>query len=595
MADDNTVLSVELEGHEDVKKGLKEIGVVGVEAFTQILEAASHGDFAGVIGMAFGKIAETAYKAGEVILEFAEKETKLIETTAALGNAFGASLEEMAGMREAFAAGGISAQGFERLVQRMAMTVGRSWQHIQQEIRTSADTQQSAFLGVAGAAQAVERAYSRIETAAAHSAQAASHDILNEKEAFLSLAEAQERASHIDTPGGGPDVGKEILEDQRNQLAVAKAMQAIGDQNQARAERMRHEREEEIEQEHALKKAKLEKSEAAEKADQAQLRDIPTIKTALESLKDGGGAVATGIDVARVSTDKLKQAFMAMGDGSPLKTMSAMMDTFAKDTEHAISKQERLALVQQMGGGMRGSGGGADAAKMVEVMEHGSEAFKKFQEDAEKAGMVLNETDVKAAEALTKAFAQLEGHLSMAAQKFAAFISPAVTAFLEALDAGLLAVVHGLETLFTWLGKVITAFAEMNGLKSPSASDNKPAPSGHWRGGPIKGPGGPTSDLIPAYLSNGEFVVRADGGNLMDALNHFGANVGRFATGGLVASGLRAASASGKTSANSALHVHLDGKEYGPFHGPADVVDALASASVSRQTAETGRKPSWLR
>jgi hypothetical protein len=52
-------------------------------------------------------------------------------------------------------------------------------------------------------------------------------------------------------------------------------------------------------------------------------------------------------------------------------------------------------------------------------------------------------------------------------------------------------------------------------------------------GGPIRGKGTGTSDDIPAMLSNGEFVVRADGSNLMDALHFFAAK--GFAKGGPVA------------------------------------------------------------
>jgi hypothetical protein len=57
------------------------------------------------------------------------------------------------------------------------------------------------------------------------------------------------------------------------------------------------------------------------------------------------------------------------------------------------------------------------------------------------------------------------------------------------------------------------------------------------KGGMISGPGGPTDDKVPAWLSAGEYVVRAAsvdkyGKELFDALNS-----GHFATGGLVEQG----------------------------------------------------------
>ena len=54
------------------------------------------------------------------------------------------------------------------------------------------------------------------------------------------------------------------------------------------------------------------------------------------------------------------------------------------------------------------------------------------------------------------------------------------------------------------------------------------------KGGYISGAGGPTSDMIPAMLSNGEYVVKASsvssyGKGMLDAINSK-----RFATGGLI-------------------------------------------------------------
>ncbi|EJC75567.1 Prophage tail length tape measure protein [Rhizobium leguminosarum bv. trifolii WSM2012] len=58
-------------------------------------------------------------------------------------------------------------------------------------------------------------------------------------------------------------------------------------------------------------------------------------------------------------------------------------------------------------------------------------------------------------------------------------------------------------------------------------------------GGHVSGPGGPTSDSIPAMLSNGEFVVNAASARrhrrLLDAINS--GSIARFANGGLVGGG----------------------------------------------------------
>ena len=72
---------------------------------------------------------------------------------------------------------------------------------------------------------------------------------------------------------------------------------------------------------------------------------------------------------------------------------------------------------------------------------------------------------------------------------------------------------------------------------------------GRANGGPIYGPGGPKSDVIPAMLSNGEYVVQASsvkkyGPGLMDAIN-----TQKFAEGGVVEGGPGTAERSGPITA----------------------------------------------
>ncbi|RWY85182.1 tail length tape measure protein [Rhizobium leguminosarum] len=64
-------------------------------------------------------------------------------------------------------------------------------------------------------------------------------------------------------------------------------------------------------------------------------------------------------------------------------------------------------------------------------------------------------------------------------------------------------------------------------------------------GGHVKGPGGPTSDDVPAMLSNGEYVINASSTRrhrrLLDAINN--GTIGHFAAGGVVAPRLTPSSA----------------------------------------------------
>ncbi len=118
-------------------------------------------------------------------------------------------------------------------------------------------------------------------------------------------------------------------------------------------------------------------------------------------------------------------------------------------------------------------------------------------------------------------------------------------------------------------------------------------------GGPVRGAGTGTSDSILARLSHGEFVVRADGSNLGDAIAHYSR---RFAEGGLVehlftpdvprfADGGPVLSSSG----SSGLHpvsINFNGQHIGTLHGTPDAVAEMQQASVVQQVSSLGPKPS---
>lgn len=130
-------------------------------------------------------------------------------------------------------------------------------------------------------------------------------------------------------------------------------------------------------------------------------------------------------------------------------------------------------------------------------------------------------------------------------------------------------------------------------------------------GGYIRGPGTTTSDSIPAWLSNREYVIQARavdhyGPNLFAALNsmrlpkdlfsHFA--VGglakalsnampkyppRYATGGMATA-----------SAGRSLTIVLDGQKFG-LSGSGDVIDRLERVATMAGIASVGRPPGWVR
>lgn len=149
------------------------------------------------------------------------------------------------------------------------------------------------------------------------------------------------------------------------------------------------------------------------------------------------------------------------------------------------------------------------------------------------------------------------------------------------------------------------------------AGGNGKAPA-FSRGGHVRGPGTGTSDSIPAYLSDGEFVMKRR------AVDHYGARffgalnamrvplsaIGqRFANGGLVSAaqalmppiqhfrdgGLaQAALASGGGSGGRTVNFNISGQTY-TMQTDDDTVRRLERHAAAKSLRSSGRKPSWVR
>jgi hypothetical protein len=125
------------------------------------------------------------------------------------------------------------------------------------------------------------------------------------------------------------------------------------------------------------------------------------------------------------------------------------------------------------------------------------------------------------------------------------------------------------------------------------ADASKSDPGGSYAtGGPVRGPGTGTSDSIPAWLSAGEFVVRADGSNLAHAFNFFGEKLMGFAQGGLVPKIAQSARTLGGTTT---VNLTIDGQKFSGLTASEDIAASLTRFAVSRQMSSTGRKPSWVK
>lgn len=189
----------------------------------------------------------------------------------------------------------------------------------------------------------------------------------------------------------------------------------------------------------------------------------------------------------------------------------------------------------------------------------------------------------------------------------------AIDAQLRTLERSISSMIN---RLIAQINRLLDAAARARSAAGGGGGGNGPA---FASGGHVRGPGTGTSDSIPAWLSNGEFVIRAAavrkyGAALFAALNSMrlpknfpGFNVGglvsgiqrslagigspmpRFATGGLVISG-GAAQAPGK-----AFDLHIGGEVFRGLIAPDDVAFAMQNFAGSRSRASAGRKPGWFR
>jgi hypothetical protein len=126
-------------------------------------------------------------------------------------------------------------------------------------------------------------------------------------------------------------------------------------------------------------------------------------------------------------------------------------------------------------------------------------------------------------------------------------------------------------------------------------------------GGHIRGPGTSTSDSIPAWLSDNEYVIRAKsvakyGAGLLNAINRGTFKMPRFNAGGLVSSLMGAVPRSGfadggavnAAGAMRPLSLTLMGETFSGLLAPEDVGERLTKFAVARQNKSAGRKPAWL-
>lgn len=244
----------------------------------------------------------------------------------------------------------------------------------------------------------------------------------------------------------------------------------------------------------------------------------------------------------------------------------------------------------------------ASTATMSDVMKALAQATGQWKDEGEEAADAADDLGTKGA-AAGEAVQQGMEQASPAVQQIAQDADAAAEAFVRMAEAAKEA------------ARAAAAAREAGGGGGGGAS-------GFAGGGRVVGPGSGTSDSIMAWLSNGEYVVKAKavrryGARFLHAINTMQLDLPRLASGGLVsmpslsiaamprfADGgmvdqtlsldLPDAPESGGISGRP-LSLSIDGETFDGLIAPEDVATRLTQYATNRQMRRAGRTPTWYR
>lgn len=214
-------------------------------------------------------------------------------------------------------------------------------------------------------------------------------------------------------------------------------------------------------------------------------------------------------------------------------------------------------------------------------------------------------------------------------------VKSATTGLWDSMDDGFASAV---SSILSGLGQIISKLDQVAAQAARVASElakvnsGGSGGSGYARGGPVFGAGTSTSDSVPAWLSTGEWVIRAAavrryGSSFFAALNGmrvpvqalrdlvhgFSAGgpvhvpvrdlVQGFASGGLVTGGsgsfqsvvdaLRSGGLERSDGGTTRLDLTIGNETFRGLLAPRDVADKLTRFALGEQVRSGGRKPGW--
>lgn len=245
------------------------------------------------------------------------------------------------------------------------------------------------------------------------------------------------------------------------------------------------------------------------------------------TLKAANDEVAAAIERRKALADSFKELIADLGRKAPGLSAGTVIE--AIDTIGAAREAQR----------------GGDAEKAIELAEQAREQLAALAESGSVTKQFLTDLAKQAAEVADQA----AGAQEQKALEKAEIVKEQLEQLAKAAKIELELDTGNLDEKLAAVAKELSEKAKQNPVVVPVVfGRGAPAKSeipGLAGGGLIRGPGGPRSDMVPALLSAGEFVVNAAavarlGLPYLEAVNR--AHMPRFADGGLVAERAQVAS-----------------------------------------------------
>jgi len=518
---DPLVAKILLKGDDEFLKSLENVGAKGAEQIAKLAEAAEQGaSRLSILGGAVGilEVAISGITAAMVV--FIEQQTELSQKTQLLANAFGTTAGQLQELEAIFTSSGVKVEQFERFANRLTITIAREWPAIAESIKTYANENDSATLRVQNAIlrvrdaqnaladnsaersarsakdnDALEQSWIKLKFAAQNAASEQKGALLSVQSAALGVLSAEQRLAELQ--GNPPSAAaKQGLAIQQAQLAVdqarkaaadaviaqqekaasaalkkAQAEQAYDDLARKAAKNARDDAEQRQKDENSVKEAIIARGEAEEKAAKFALTNIGSVKQALDGVANNNKSAATAIDLTAVSVENLTKGIIAQAKEqakgvSPTgyETLRTISNLLAKDTDHLINNQQRLAIVNKLAGtSMQALG--VSASEILDVIENDSKAIEGLKDKI--SGLDKN-VPPPAIKEFRGALAGLNLEISQLSQAFAAAVAPVFTEFLKAMlaslkdsDGVLHIFIEGLKAFGTAIKGIIIVIGQM--------------------------------------------------------------------------------------------------------------------------------------